>query len=125
MPNVAMHSERTEAAIDVWRQASEAVMGRTAHRDRAPYDLTTRSRASTCDLLDRFCRRHTEAECLGALTRMIGGYSVAWLVDDGEALAHPVVAVVSIFDGDGFALVARSQTSMRSLRPDIPIPVLH
>jgi len=60
-----------------------------------------------------------------ALTRMIGGYSVAWLFDDGETLVHPVVAIVPIFDGDGFALMARSRTSIRTFLPDIPIPLLH
>lgn len=60
-----------------------------------------------------------------ALASMIGGYSVAWLFDDAGALAHPVVAVVPIFDGDGFALVARSRTSIRTFLPDIPIPLSH
>ncbi|URL58176.1 hypothetical protein IM816_16500 [Luteibacter flocculans] len=60
-----------------------------------------------------------------ALASMIGGYSVAWLFDDGEALYHPVIAAVPIFDGDGFALVARSPAAMRTFLPDIPIPVLH
>jgi len=60
-----------------------------------------------------------------ALTRMIGGYSVAWLFDDGGGLDHPVLAVVPIFDGDGFALMARSRTSIRTFLPDIPIPLLH
>ena len=54
-----------------------------------------------------------------AMASMIGCYSVAWLFDDGEALVHPVVAVVPIFDGDGFALVAPSRTSIRALLPSI------
>jgi hypothetical protein len=58
-----------------------------------------------------------------ALASMIGGYSVAWLFDDAGALAHPVIAVVPIFDGDGFALMARSRTSIRTFLPDIPIPL--
>lgn len=60
-----------------------------------------------------------------ALTRMIGGYSVAWLFDDAGSLVRPVVAVIPIFDGDGFGLMARSRTSIRMLLPDIPTPLLH
>jgi hypothetical protein len=60
-----------------------------------------------------------------ALTRMIGCYSVAWLFDDAGTLVRPAVAVIPIFDGDGFALMARSRTSIRMLLPDIPIPLLH
>ena len=60
-----------------------------------------------------------------ALASMIGGYSVAWLFDDAEALTNPVIAIVSIFDGDGFALMARSPSSIRTLLPDIPTPLVH
>ena len=60
-----------------------------------------------------------------ALASMIGGYSVAWLFDDAEALVRPVVAVVPIFDGDGFGLVAQSRTSIRKFLPDIPSPLMH
>lgn len=60
-----------------------------------------------------------------ALTRMISGYSVAWLFDDAGSLVRPAVAVIPIFDGDGFALMARSWTSIRMLLPDIPTPLLH
>lgn len=56
-----------------------------------------------------------------ALASMIGGYSVAWLFDDAGALIHPVGAVIPIFDGDGFALMAPSQTSIRTFLPDIPL----
>lgn len=44
-----------------------------------------------------------------ALASMIGGYSVAWLFDDEGALACPAAAIVSIFDGDGFAVVTWSR----------------
>lgn len=60
-----------------------------------------------------------------ALASMIGSYSVAWLFDDAGALFHPVVAVVPIFDGDGFALMAPSRRSIRTFLPDIPVPLLH
>lgn len=59
-----------------------------------------------------------------ALACMIGCYSVAWLFEDA-ALVHPVIAIVPIFDGDGFALVAPSRTSIRKFLPDIPAPISH
>jgi hypothetical protein len=69
----------------------------------------------------RFDCWHADPEIIrGALTNMIGGYSVAWLFDDAGALARPVVAVVSVFDGDGFALIAGSRTSATALLPGIP-----
>jgi len=73
-----------------------------------------------------FSSGHTDPEIVRrALASMIGGYSVAWLFDDADALVRPVVAVVPIFDGDGFALIARSRTSIRTFLPDIPLPLLH
>lgn len=69
---------------------------------------------------------HTDPEIVRrALASMIGGYSVAWLFDDAGALSHPVIAVVPIFDGDGFALVAPSPTSLRKFLIDIPVTLLH
>jgi len=73
-----------------------------------------------------FSAGHTDPEIVRrALASMIGGYSVAWLFDDAGALVRPAVALVPIFDGDGFALVARSRTSIRTFLPDIPIPPSH
>jgi hypothetical protein len=73
-----------------------------------------------------FSFARTEPEIIRrALASMIGGYSVAWLFDDATALLHPVAAFVPIFDGDGFALVARTRTSIRTRLPDIPLPLLH
>lgn len=60
-----------------------------------------------------------------ALARMIGAYSVAWIFNDAEVLAQPVAAVVSVFDGDGFALVGRSVTRGSSLLSDIARPISH
>lgn len=60
-----------------------------------------------------------------AFASMIGCYSVAWLFDDAGALTRPVAAMVSIFDGDGFALMARSRTTIRNLFPNMQIPPSH
>jgi hypothetical protein len=69
---------------------------------------------------------HTDPEIVRrALASMIGGYSVAWLFDDADVLVHPVAAVVPIFDGDGFALVARSRTSIRTFLADLPTSLSH
>lgn len=60
-----------------------------------------------------------------ALASMIGSYSVAWLFNDAGTLVSPVVAVIPVFDGDGFALMAQSRGAVRRFLPDIPIPLSH
>lgn len=68
----------------------------------------------------------TEAETVRrALASMIGCYSVAWLFDDADALSSPVIAIVPVFDGDGFAIMSSSKSVVRELLPDISLPILH
>lgn len=73
-----------------------------------------------------FKRGRTESETVRrALGSMIGCYSVAWLFDDADVLTSPVIAIVPIFDGDGFAIMSSSKLVVRELLPDLSLPILH
>lgn len=61
--------------------------------------------------------RSTAETIRGALANMICGFSVAWLFADAGAPLEPVLALVSIFDADGFAIAASPEFEHRFVFP--------
>jgi len=61
--------------------------------------------------------RSTAETIRRALASMISGFSVAWLFADAGALVEPRLALVPIFDADGFAVLARTTSDIESFFP--------
>jgi hypothetical protein len=54
----------------------------------------------------RFSGREVDPELIRrSLATMLGAYSVAWLVAGPEIHSRPITAFVSVFDGEGWAVL--------------------